>query len=449
MKKRFIIIFLLLHYFLHAEIGYLAETYRLSNNNTYESIGSCFLNPSGLWKIEVPEIAVSYNILYPNLNDKTKFINNTIVLTNRLFKGGFGIGINQFGIENWYIKDKFVFSYGQKIKIKEKENLKLGLKFIYEKENYTLDEYMEQSEIFSTGTENSWFSFSLGSIYYINESNIIGVSIENVNQPNIGLKTEEKLPIEINLGYKFSPNGKMKLYPQFKFDNSVKSDYTTGLGFEYDFYIFKKIKFSPSINISFGSRNYSRSILGLLIQTSQIGFSYCYSLDFGNKPQAGGQHYVSLNYKFLPMEVMDEKISKKEYIKLLTEKKELEQQLEQIKKYTIKQTTLPGQPKETETSTIEKQPTEDVLLKKLEELERKLKEKEAEVKPKPTPIQQSVQPDITPPKKRYHTVTEGDTLPKLAEKYYGNSSQWKKIYEANKEKIIRGQLVPGSILEIP
>jgi 5'-nucleotidase/UDP-sugar diphosphatase len=95
------------------------------------------------------------------------------------------------------------------------------------------------------------------------------------------------------------------------------------------------------------------------------------------------------------------------------------------------------------------------LLKKLQELEQKLKEvetKKVEEKPKQPSVVSpptTTTPTVTKPVKRYHTVVVGDTLPKLAEKYYGDASQWRKIYEANKDKIIRGQLTPGSVLEIP
>lgn len=38
-------------------------------------------------------------------------------------------------------------------------------------------------------------------------------------------------------------------------------------------------------------------------------------------------------------------------------------------------------------------------------------------------------------KKRYHTVKKGETLYKIAKKYYGKRSEAKKIYKANKKKI--------------
>ncbi|MFH1619862.1 MAG: LysM peptidoglycan-binding domain-containing protein [bacterium] len=50
---------------------------------------------------------------------------------------------------------------------------------------------------------------------------------------------------------------------------------------------------------------------------------------------------------------------------------------------------------------------------------------------------------------RRHTVSQGDTLRSIASKYYGDSSRWERIFEANSDKISRGLPEPGSVLEIP
>ena len=50
---------------------------------------------------------------------------------------------------------------------------------------------------------------------------------------------------------------------------------------------------------------------------------------------------------------------------------------------------------------------------------------------------------------RTHTVKPGDTLQGLALDYYGDSNQWKKIYNANSDKIERGLPRVGAKLVIP
>lgn len=49
-----------------------------------------------------------------------------------------------------------------------------------------------------------------------------------------------------------------------------------------------------------------------------------------------------------------------------------------------------------------------------------------------------------------YTVKAGDTLSKIAEREYGDASQWKKIYEANRDAIKNPDLIhPGQTFTLP
>lgn len=431
--------------------SYTAINLRLADSVAERNVYCVFNNPAGLCGLKTPEIFLNYNLFYNNLTDKTKFLNNTFgFFIKDILKGGIALGYNQFGVESWYIKDKFVLSYGRDMQdITEVKELKLGVKISYERETYTLDEYMINSPVFLKGNTKDFLSLSLGLLYSLSKldpsNNIIGIVLENVNQPDTGLLFEERLPLVLTLSYKYCYSN-FSFYPTVKFEFSSKNDYTLNLASEYNIVIKQKTKISPSLAMGFGSRNYLRFIAGFQIKTPQIEVNYGYGLDVGDKPSTGGQHSLSLAFKFLSEAVVEEKVSKEEYLKLLKEKEELQKQLETTKKI-IEVQKIEEKPTIISTPTIT---TEEVLLKKLEEIEKKLKEvesKKIEEKPKVSPPVVTTTPP--PVRKRYHTVVSGDTLPKLAEKYYGDPNQWRKIYEANKEKIIRGQLIPGTVLEIP
>jgi LysM repeat protein len=65
----------------------------------------------------------------------------------------------------------------------------------------------------------------------------------------------------------------------------------------------------------------------------------------------------------------------------------------------------------------------------------------------PAPV---ASPEATPTGPRSHTVVSGDTLAKMARKYYGNSAQWPKILEANKGTLEDPtKLKIGMVLVIP
>jgi nucleoid-associated protein YgaU len=49
-----------------------------------------------------------------------------------------------------------------------------------------------------------------------------------------------------------------------------------------------------------------------------------------------------------------------------------------------------------------------------------------------------------------HTVIRGESLSKIAKREYGDEGQWRKIYEANRDKIEDPDLIfPGTVLRIP
>jgi nucleoid-associated protein YgaU len=50
---------------------------------------------------------------------------------------------------------------------------------------------------------------------------------------------------------------------------------------------------------------------------------------------------------------------------------------------------------------------------------------------------------------RRHIVQPGENLRSIAQKYYNDSNRWKEIYQANRDKVISGQVSPGQEIVIP
>lgn len=54
------------------------------------------------------------------------------------------------------------------------------------------------------------------------------------------------------------------------------------------------------------------------------------------------------------------------------------------------------------------------------------------------------------PSKRTYTVVSGDSLSKIAQREYGDAQQWRRIFEANRDKISNPDLIhPGQVLTLP
>jgi nucleoid-associated protein YgaU len=56
----------------------------------------------------------------------------------------------------------------------------------------------------------------------------------------------------------------------------------------------------------------------------------------------------------------------------------------------------------------------------------------------------------TPRSEQSYTVVKGDSLSKIAKRFYGDAQQWRKIYEANQDQIKNPDLIhPGQTFRIP
>ncbi len=71
-------------------------------------------------------------------------------------------------------------------------------------------------------------------------------------------------------------------------------------------------------------------------------------------------------------------------------------------------------------------------------------------RPRPVVVQTPSRPATTAPTTRTYTVVRGDCLWNIAKKYYGNGSQYTRIYNANRDKIKNPSLIyPGQVFVIP
>lgn len=57
---------------------------------------------------------------------------------------------------------------------------------------------------------------------------------------------------------------------------------------------------------------------------------------------------------------------------------------------------------------------------------------------------------VQEPKAQFHSVEKGDSLSKIAKKYYGNAMKYPVIFEANKPMLTHpDKIYPGQVLRIP
>ncbi|HVQ34147.1 MAG TPA: LysM peptidoglycan-binding domain-containing protein [Lysobacter sp.] len=65
-------------------------------------------------------------------------------------------------------------------------------------------------------------------------------------------------------------------------------------------------------------------------------------------------------------------------------------------------------------------------------------------------VQGSVRSEALPEESRTYTVEKGDTLSHIAKAQYGRASQWKAIFDANRDVLDDPDKIrPGQVLKIP
>lgn len=65
-------------------------------------------------------------------------------------------------------------------------------------------------------------------------------------------------------------------------------------------------------------------------------------------------------------------------------------------------------------------------------------------------VDDQMEVEVQEPEAQFHTVVSGDSLSKIAKKYYGNAMKYPEIFEANKPMLKSPDLIyPGQVLRIP
>jgi nucleoid-associated protein YgaU len=198
----------------------------------------------------------------------------------------------------------------------------------------------------------------------------------------------------------------------------------------------QKIGSSTELNLSFQTR----------LISNKIWIKYIWSYPVSDVLGFTGNHYLILSFQ--PQAgVKKRKVVKYEQPEEIEEIVVVKPKKKRVKKVMEEQvvvSTIPAQ-----ISYEIKQSTEEVKI--IEELTKRttkeifIPQEEKIVKKEVVYIKE--EPVIKFPVA--HKVKEGETLMSIAEKYYKNKKLWKKIYEVNRDKIIKGVPIVGEILVIP
>lgn len=375
--------------------------------------------------------------------------------------GGFwkislGCGYQEFSLQEIYSQKLYLFNFGIKL---FKESLFFGVNMKYYTNEYIYDEYYVQ-DILAIPKEDT-FNFDFGIITKPKGDIFLGISGINLIKNLIGTQIKYSLPQKYILSFSYlygitlinteiflnqiqvdnfqynRLGTKFVLNQELFYSKILSSDVTIGLQKETDF---------TGFLLSFQVKFFSNS----------LGIKYTWFYPLVSIPNFLGDHYISLNYTLSKSKkreiIIRQPPKKKEEIIIIEEKLPKKQEVKK-EQYQIFHSTPIIQPT-LETLTFQTTQLvsgttqeEKVLLKEVVvstdilHSHLKIKDKTVVIKEKEEVVVYKFP--------LAHKVKEGETLISISKKYYNNEKGWKKIYEANMDKIIKGVPIVGEILIIP
>ncbi|MCX7941229.1 MAG: LysM peptidoglycan-binding domain-containing protein [Endomicrobia bacterium] len=415
---------------------YSSMLYNYSFSGYPQESFAVFSNPTIFGWFGVYSINSGYGLLLNNvLKDK---IDAKWLVAGGSYKKIFaGVGYQNLLLQNIYSEEVFILNFGSKIL---SENIFLGSNMKMYTYKYFYDEYYKDDPI----AENtvSIYNIDIGISKRFNIGIYSGLNILNFLSSKAGKIVEYTVPKKYSFffGYNYSTTVlNIELFFQDVEVGRIVHSYSGyKIGLNQELYSSKLVSFDVTVGVSGGYKN---TIFDFSLQTKLFSnrLSLKYTIVYTVADISGfvGNHYIMLNY--LPKEV-----PKRRIVKQVQEVEEIVVVEPKKKKVVTKKEEYEIEPSTTEV----REPSEEVSPKELEILPKMIPEQQKIVEEKVRIIEKK---EIITEYKfpLAHKVKEGETLISISEKYYNNKKKWKKIYEVNKDKIIKGVPIVGEVLIIP
>lgn len=353
-----------------------------------------YYNPAGLANLQSPEFASTYGKLLIGLDDKSNLGNSFVVYSHPLIKrykngqtyqlGTISIAWQELRLDSLYRENVFYLSYARMIR----ERVRAGINIKRLRCGFGSNDYTENAidqegnargtkdPVFNGGSSSSAFAVDLGFQYALkhNERIVLGLSLLNINQPNIALRGTDKVPFTKKFGILYRhdiANFSMDLIRRKSLRSTTDTIINTAGEKWIDFKSFGIVGIRGGLGI--GSRSYRSVSVGASYGINAIQFDYGFVLPLTGIEDTMGSHRVSLSFRF-------GEESSKDYIdKLLFEEEGLYQEAEEALKQAKRELELAR--KEAELARQEVELTQQKMhLKKSEQALKRAKKAEYKAK---------------------------------------------------------------------
>ncbi len=425
-------------------------------------------NPATLLELSSPELTAVYGRLFSGLSDGSEIGQgyfSFVAPVKRYLPGAAGFAWGDTRLSEAYSETSYSISYATAVY----RGIGAGLTLKYMRRSYVSDAYTAQDPVFSNGYAKGALGADLGFFYRPKTNYAFGLSFKNINKPDMGLASTDRLPVEVRVGASYLRSASL-----LDVDAAFAGpDYTISAGAEYTF----QKRYALRVGLAAGNNSRRSVNAGLGGRFGLAAFDYAYSLPLGGIANTIGSHRLAFSFRFGaeadPQRTEDfaaaaEFSRTREKAALQEEKiRVLQERLDMIVRQSLalaqpQPTIQPApQPVQVQPAAPQAQPesaAQTEIMRQIESLKLELNKSRAEmeaiktraesrpaaVAPQPRPQPQQ------PAASRTYLVKEGDTLESIAASAYGNAERWPEIYSSNAGSLGRGgEVKPGQVLVLP
>ncbi|MDO8806123.1 MAG: type IX secretion system membrane protein PorP/SprF [Elusimicrobiota bacterium] len=168
-----------------------------------DGASSLFYNPAGIIGLTRYEAAISQEKMLMGLTDGSSLSRGGIAIGAPLVFGGSywgaaAFGLDSLSLDSLYSESRMRLGYAYPVK----DNLWVGLALARMGVTYGSDLYTAINPVLQSATGKSAMGIDIGAIYRL-ESMDLGLSIQNANEPDLGIKYPNKVDRKIGLGVAF------------------------------------------------------------------------------------------------------------------------------------------------------------------------------------------------------------------------------------------------------
>lgn len=433
------------------------ETFNLlGNGNPLFGEGSGAVNTAESFLVNPANInrrqsELKYWQLFTGLSDNSNLGITQFCFSWPFSSFGLGIGYQGFNLSSFYSEQKITLALNLRIY----QKIYLGLAGINRQITYQIDEYARQDPVFNFGnnTQTSNSKLENAGIYASFRNLAFGYFFGPLNPKEKGLLFDYEEPTGSGASFAFNS-------PDFVWAvgwHQIPNRYSMAM--QKNFSLSKNLTLNLGMGLTSGPETLRQVILsaGIYINNFRLNYYWKYPLDSVNTL---GHQILSFGIEFAPPVVTSTQTTELKPMSITISAPESSSPEENLLIISSAVTTV----------LISTSPSVSPIISTTTPTEVTVSSPEITISPLASEVTISpVTPEITistvtpeVPKKilpapqktvvpeiRTHQVISGETLPEIAEKYYGNRNQWQKIYQANEDKIEKGLLVPGTILIIP